>query len=137
MWVRKEGRFNFLWNRSFEFWHSVHCRCWRRPAVPCGDRRSQRKGHLAAVLRYGFVGTICWYSTGLVIERLQVKSWQKQQENFLLQSQLCVLTLIQCLFHPRVTTVARKRPWSFCQKYRWQVTAKHAYTLDPMKSELG
>ena len=32
-------------------------------------------------------------------------------------------------FHPRVTAVARKRPRSFCQKRRWQVTAKHAYTL--------
>ena len=28
-----------------------------------------------------------------------------------------------------VTAVARKRPRSFCQKRRWQVTAKHAYTL--------
>ena len=27
------------------------------------------------------------------------------------------------------TAVACKRPWSFCQKCRWQVTAKHAYTL--------
>ena len=32
-------------------------------------------------------------------------------------------------FHPRVTAVAHKRPLSFCQKRRWQVTAKHAYTL--------
>ena len=32
-------------------------------------------------------------------------------------------------FHPHVTAVARKRPRSFCQKRRWQVTAKHAYTL--------
>ena len=32
-------------------------------------------------------------------------------------------------FHPRVTAVARKRPRSFCQKCRWQVTVKHAYTL--------
>ena len=32
-------------------------------------------------------------------------------------------------FHPRVTAVARKRPRSFRQKCRWQVTAKHAYTL--------
>ena len=31
-------------------------------------------------------------------------------------------------FHTRVTAVARKRPRSFCQKCRWQVTAKHAYT---------
>ena len=35
----------------------------------------------------------------------------------------------------RVTTVARTRPQSFFQKYRWQTTAKHAYTLDPTKSE--
>ena len=41
---------------------------------------------------------------------------------------LCWL-LFQYPFHPCVTTVARKRPWSFCQKRRWQVTAKHAYTL--------
>ena len=32
-------------------------------------------------------------------------------------------------FHPRVTAVARKRSRSFCQKRRWQVTVKHAYTL--------
>ena len=32
-------------------------------------------------------------------------------------------------FHPRVTAVARKRPRSFCQKCRWQVTARHACTL--------
>ena len=38
-------------------------------------------------------------------------------------------------FHPCVTAVAHKRPWSFCQKCRWQVTPKRAYTLDPMKSE--
>ena len=32
-------------------------------------------------------------------------------------------------FHPPVTTVAHKKSWSFCQKCRWQVTAKHAYIL--------
>ena len=32
------------------------------------------------------------------------------------------MTLIRCSFHPRVTAVARKRPRSFCQKCRWQVT---------------
>ena len=31
-------------------------------------------------------------------------------------------TLISCPFHPRVTAVARKRPRSFCQKCRRQVT---------------
>ena len=28
-----------------------------------------------------------------------------------------------------------RRPWPLCQKCRWQVTAIHAYTLTPMKSE--
>ena len=41
---------------------------------------------------------------------------------------LCWL-LFWCPFHPRVTAVARKRPRSFRQKCRWQVTAKHTYTL--------
>ena len=63
----------------------------------------------------------------------ELKPWHKGLENFLLQTCLCVLTLIRCLFHPRVTTVARKRPQSFCQKCRWQVTCKHAYILDPTK----
>ena len=36
-----------------------------------------------------------------------------------------------------VTTVAHntKRPWSFCQKCRWKVTPKHAYTFHPTKLE--
>ena len=46
-----------------------------------------------------------------------------------------VCWLIKCLFHPHVTAVARKRPRSFCQKCRWQVTPKHTYTFDPSKSE--
>ena len=46
-----------------------------------------------------------------------------------------MLTLILCPFHPRVTAVARKRPWSFCQKCRSQVTSKHAFTPNPTKSE--
>ena len=56
-------------------------------------------------------------------------------ENFLFQSQLCVLTLIRCPFQHLVTVVARKRPQSFCIKYRWQVTSEHAYTLCPPRSD--
>ncbi len=41
---------------------------------------------------------------------------------------LCWL-LFRYPFHPRVTIVARKKSRPFCQKCRWQVTAKHAYTL--------
>ena len=47
-----------------------------------------------------------------------------------------MLTLMRCPFHPRVTAVARKRPRAFCQKCRWQVTPKHAYTLVPSRSGL-
>ena len=32
------------------------------------------------------------------------------------------------LFHPCVTEVAHRRSHSFCQKCRWQVTAKHTCT---------
>ena len=39
------------------------------------------------------------------------------------------LNLLWYPFHPHVTAVARKRSQSSCQKCRWQVTAKHTYTL--------
>ena len=32
-------------------------------------------------------------------------------------------------FHPRLTAVARKWSWWFCQKCRWRVTAKHTCIL--------
>ena len=35
----------------------------------------------------------------------------------------------------RVTAAARKRPRSFCQKCKWQVTPKRVRTLDPVKSQ--
>ena len=35
----------------------------------------------------------------------------------------------QYSLHPRVTTVAHTKSCLFCQKCRWQVTAKHTYTL--------
>ena len=41
---------------------------------------------------------------------------------------LCSL-LLWYPFHPHVTAAAHKRPWSFCQKCRWQVTAKYTSTL--------
>ena len=34
-----------------------------------------------------------------------------------------------CVIYLSFTAVARKRSRSFCQKCRWQLTAKHAYTL--------
>ena len=52
------------------------------------------------------------------------ESLQKRRKNVLLQCLLCVLTLISVSVPPRVTAVARGRSRSFCQKCRWQVTAK-------------
>ena len=46
-----------------------------------------------------------------------------------------ILTHIQHLFHSCVTSLACKRFWSFCEKCRWQITSKHAYTLDQAKLE--
>ena len=40
-----------------------------------------------------------------------------------------------CVDSYSVSVVARKRPWSFCQKCRWQITPKDPYTRDPSKSE--
>ena len=44
-------------------------------------------------------------------------------QNFILQSQLCVLILIRCPFEPRVSAVASKRTRSFWEKYTSQVTS--------------
>ena len=65
----------------------------------------------------------------------EIESQQRWQIFFLLWSKLSALTLIQCLSHSHVTAVACKRPRSFCQKCKWQITPKHTYTLDPTKLE--
>ena len=75
-------------------------------------------------------GIAQWLSAELVIERSRVRNpcWNGGRI-FFSQGRLSVLTLISVSVPPRVTTVARKKSRSFCQKCRWQVTAKHAYTL--------
>ena len=50
------------------------------------------------------------------------ESLLERRENFLLQGRLSVLTLISVSVPS--TTVARKKSRLFCQKCRWQVTAK-------------
>ena len=65
----------------------------------------------------------------------EFESRQKRRDNVLPQSELSVLILIRCPLHTRVASVARKRPRSFLQKCRRQVTPEYAYTLDSTKSE--
>ena len=58
-----------------------------------------------------------------------LESLVERRENFLLQGQLSVRTLISVSVPPPCYRSSTKRSRSFCQKRRWQVTAKHAYTL--------
>ena len=53
---------------------------------------------------------------------------RQEQQVFLLQGKFLCWLLSQYPLHVHVTTVAHKRSPSFCQKCRWQVTAKHACT---------
>ena len=80
-------------------------------------------------------GQLAGKSAGLVIKRLPVQISAEAAGQFSSPVSTLSADLIQCLFHPCVTTVARKRPQSFCQKWKWQVIPKHAYIHDPTKSE--
>ena len=69
----------------------------------------------------------------------QYLQWMSQQTNkrssrsgeriFFSRVNFLCWVLLWYPFHPHVTTVARKRPQSFCQKCGWQVTAKHTGTV--------
>ena len=92
-------------------------------------------------------GIACWLQRRTRDRQIaSLNPGRSARDNFLLQRQLCVLTLIRCPFRthphpphhhipPRVTAVARQRPRLFRKKCRRQVTPKHAYTFDPTKSE--
>ena len=77
---------------------------------------------------------VCWLERGTHDQKVANLSPGRSSGRIFF-SKLSVPTLIRCPFHPCVTAVACKRPQSFCQKCRWQVTPKHAYTLDQTKSE--
>ena len=87
--------------------------------------------HILSILIVSLgAGVACWLECRTRDRKVcQFESRQERRDDFLLRSQLCVLILFRCPFHPRVTAVARKRPRSFCKKCRWRVTPKHAYTL--------
>ena len=77
----------------------------------------------------------CWLERWTGDQKVTSSNPSRSGRSIFFSSQLRVLTLIRCLFHPCVTAVACKRPRSFCRKCRWQVIPKHAYTFDPTKSE--
>ena len=93
-------------------------------------------GHFQVICHRGLERCqLCWDSwvAGIAqwLER-RTRDWKVagsspgRRENSLLQGQVYMLTLILVSVRPPVTAVARSR--SFCQKCRWQVTAKHACT---------
>ena len=109
-----------------------------------GIKSAWSRGNICITGRHPFLRMyLCWGSQDSLLLRApdlwskgcEFKSEQKGRENFLVQSQLCVLILTQCPFHPCVTALACKRCQPSCQKCRWQVTPKHTYTHDPTKSE--
>ena len=72
-----------------------------------------------------------------MIERLQVQILAGAAGEFssLTEFILCADSYLVSI-PPCVTAVARKRLRSFCQKCRWKITPKHAYSLvDPTKLE--
>ena len=81
------------------------------------------------------------YSWGAGIETQWLEHWTRDRKVavsnpcwsggriFFSQVNFLHWLLFRYPFHPHVTAVAHKRPWSFCQKCRWQVTVKHACTL--------
>ena len=72
---------------------------------------------------------------GLVIERLRVRIPAGAAGEFSSPDLTFYADSHSVSIATRVTALARKRPRSFCQKCKWQVTPKHEYILDPTKSE--
>ena len=80
-------------------------------------------------------GIACWWSAGLVIERLRVRVPARAAGQFSSPQLTFCADSYSVSVPSRVTGVTRKRPRSFCRKFKWQVILKHAYVLDPTKSE--
>ena len=62
-------------------------------------------------------------------DRQQEKKTQTQKSIQKFPYPIQCWILLWYLFNHHVTIVACKRPWSFCQKCRQQVTAKHVYSF--------
>ena len=94
----------------------------------------------AVALLYQVLSTMYAFGISLLVEcrtcDCKVASLNPSRSNREIFSSGAVPTFIWCPYHPHVSAVACKRPQSFCQKCRWQVTPKHAYALDP-RSQSG
>ena len=83
-----------------------------------------------------FWGTHLENGDSSVLER-QTHDWKvagsnpcrSSRKNFFSRVNFLCWLLFRYHFHSCVTAVAHKRSQSFCQKCRWQVTAKHTCTL--------
>ena len=75
----------------------------------------------------GFTYTLHHVENARETCQMFVKNYQLCQHYVGLRQQLNFRK--HCGIRNCVTAAARKRSRSFCQKCRWQVTAKHAYTL--------
>ena len=87
------------------------------------------KGTLLPFSKTSGAGIAQWVEAGLATERSRVRIPAGAAGFFFSRVDFLCWLLFRYPFHPSVTAVARKRPRSICQKRRWQVTAKHAYTL--------
>ena len=102
------------------------------------------RASLNSVLNYKYMcylhsshgaGIACWYERRTPDQKAVSSNPGRSGGTVFFSRVNFVCCLIRCPFHPRATAVARKRPRSFCQQCRWQVTPKHAYTVDPRKSK--
>ena len=79
-------------------------------------------------------GIACWLQHGTHDGKAaSLNPGRSSRRTFFSRSALCADSYSVSV-PPCVTAVACRRPRSFCQKCRWQVTPKHAYTLDSTKS---
>ena len=83
----------------------------------------QTEMHMATLAWLGSGDSSVVWVPGLWLKSRGSESLLERQENLLESKCFGICST------PRITAVVQKRSWSFCQKHRWQVTAKHACTL--------
>ena len=109
---------NGMYLHSWVLQHTPSCALWwhhsRCQSCLCQDRSAPPPAQMHTPFSHWQTGwLITHYCGDIFFSRVNFLRW----------------LLFQYPFHPRVATVACKRSWSYCQKGRWQVTAKHASTL--------